>query len=263
MKQGLITNAPRSAITQSENSPIRTDGTSLLTLMLKEGPKSLSLLRKRDGVSRWSSFCKLPLLSSWAGVVTSTFSSSPFFSLRSTEWTVRLCRRPMSSGVTEVLLCGPSRGISGERRTGTGGSAAFWDAPMKLASLCSRGKKTGTTNAVLKEQDKQIPEGIFFYILYVGYKCNEKEKQNDLANVCAIFIQSWNTFEYSLSFILVKFLWQHSWRTLVYAPHICSCPTVLNVFFIHRLKNEIRLHQFLCTHHENNFINEMNDVLYV
>lgn len=109
--------------------------------MLKEGPKSWSLLRKREGVSscREGSFWRgLLLLSSWFSL--GVLGSSLGFISFSTERHTLLWKRPKSSGVTALPLWGPSRGTPGEG----GGRAGFCEPPMNLSSSLSKEQENVT-----------------------------------------------------------------------------------------------------------------------
>lgn len=107
------------------------------TLTLKDGLKSWSLLRKREGVSScsegsfWRGFLLLP---SWfcLGVQTSSLG----FISSNTEWNTLLRKRPKSSGVTALPPWGPSKGIRGDGHAG-GGMVGFWEPPTKLSSSLS------------------------------------------------------------------------------------------------------------------------------
>lgn len=146
-----VSSAPRATLTTSpvhfitrSNSPKQKAKTVILsldsdaaqwvtTLTLKEGLKSWSLLRKREGVSScsdgsfWKGFLRSP---SWFcfGVLMSSLGFISF----NTEPNTLLWKRPESSGVTALPTWRPSKGISGDRRAG-GGMAGFCEPPTKLS----------------------------------------------------------------------------------------------------------------------------------
>lgn len=110
------------------------DTHSVRTLTLKEGLKSWSLLRKREGVSSCTeaSICWGLLRLASLGVPVLSFGFISF----STERNTLLWKRPKSSGVTTLPPWGPSRGISGDVRAG-GDTLIFCEAPTKLSSSLS------------------------------------------------------------------------------------------------------------------------------